>query len=383
MLGPRPVPDRVRVLFFISSLEQGGAERQVAELVRGLDLARYEPHVAVCNETDQLGYALPFASRTALDAPSGPTPRTLPRLVGLIRRLRPDLLHSYLGHQNIYGRLAVRLAGVGRAIGSVRCTQLPAQYIRHERLTHRLTHGLIVNSVAIRDELVRRAGLHAARIDVVENGVDAARFRPLSAEERESERRRFGMSGTTVLVPGRICAQKNQISVVRALARLRAEGSLPTDLEVVFAGRQEDSTRYGGLLQAALGVYRLRPRVRFLGVVRDVERLMGAADAMLLPSHYEGLPNVVLEAMGCGCPAIVSGPANADALVREGREGVAIGDPTPAAIAAGLGRFLRTSAAEREAMGRAGRQHVIERFSVGRMVSRTAEVYERVLRSPR
>lgn len=377
------MPERVRVLFFIPSLEQGGAERQVAELVRGLDLDRYEPHLAVCNETDQLGYALPFASRSALDAPSGPEPRTLPRLVSVIRRLRPDLVHSYLGHQNIYGRVAVRLAGVGRAVGSVRCTQLPTQYIRQEMLTSRLSHGLIVNSVAIREELVRRAWLDGSRIDVVENGVDAARFCPLSPDERASERRRFGMDGTTVLVPGRICAQKNQVSVVRALARMRKAGSLPPDLRVVFAGRQEDSTRYGLLLRAALGAYRMNDVVRFVGVVRDVERLMGAADAMLLPSRYEGLPNVVLESMACACPAIVSAPANADALVQEGREGVELGDPAPSAIAAALGRFLGTTAAERAAMGAAGRRHVTERFTVGRMVARTADVYERVLRGPR
>lgn len=379
MLRPRPVPDRVRVLFFISSLEQGGAERQVAELVRGLDLTRYEPHLAVCNETDQLGYSLPFASRTALDAPSGPEPRTLPRLVRLLQKLRPHLLHSYLGHQNIYGRLAVRLAGVGLAIGSVRCTQLSAQYIRHERLTNRFTDGLIVNSVGIRDELVRCAGVDAGKVDVVENGVDGERFRPLSADERAVERERFGMRGPTIIVPGRISSQKNQVAIVRALARMRAERALPPDLEVLLAGRQEASTRYGTLLRAAIAAYRLHRVVRFIGVVRDVERLMGAADAMLLASHYEGLPNVVLESMASGCPAIVSAPANADALVREGREGVAFGAPNPAEIARGIERFLRTGPAEREAMGRAGRQHVAERFTVERMVSRTAAVYERVL----
>jgi len=383
MVRRRPVSDRVRVLYFISSLEQGGAERQIAELVRGLDLDRYEPHVAVCNETDHLGYALPFVTRTPLGAPSGPRPRTLLRLVRLVRRLRPDLLHSYLGHQNIYGRLAVRLAGVGRAVGSVRCTQLPAQYIRHERLTHRFTDGLIVNSVGIRDELVRRAHLDPARIDVVENGVDVERFRPLSPDERTAERARFGLRGTAVLVPGRISEQKNQIAIVRALAAMRSRGALPDDLEVLLAGRQEDSTHYGTLLRESIAQHQLQGVVRFVGIVRDVERLMGAADAMLLPSAYEGLPNAVLESLACGCPSLVSPPANTDALVRDGRDGVCLSDTTPEAVAEGIGRFLRTTAEERADMGRAGRAHVTERFTIARMVSRTSEVYERVLGRPR
>ena len=375
------MPDRARVLYFIASLEQGGAERQVAELVRGLDLSRYEPHLAVCNETDQLGYTLPFASRTPLGAPMGPEPRTLVRLVRLLRKLRPQLVHSYMGHQNLYGRLAVRLAGVGKAIGSVRCTQLPAQYIRQERLTNRLTAGLIVNSVGIKDELVRRAKLRPERIDVVENGVDSQRFQPLSREERDSARRRLGMTGPTIVVPGRISSQKNQLGIVRALARMRSSGTLRGDVQVLLAGRQEASTRYGTLVRAAIALYGLGDVVRFVGVVRDVERLLGAADAMLLPSAYEGLPNAVLEAMACGCPPIVSPPANADALVHDGREGIALAAQSPRAIAQGIERFLGTTSLERSAMGIAARQHVIERFTIARMVSRTSDVYDRVLGS--
>ncbi len=378
-----------KVLFFISSLEQGGAERQIAELVRGMDQSRYEPHVAVCNETDQLGYDLPFASKTALGAPMGPEPRTLPRLVSLVKSLRPGILHSYLGHQNIYGRIAVRIAGVGKAIGSVRCTHLPSQYIRQEWMTHRLTDGLIVNSAGIRDELVRRARLRPERIDVVENGVDGKRFKPLSRHEREDERQRFGLDGTAIVVPGRISAQKNQIAIVRALAKLRARGALPPDLRVHLAGRQEASTRYGTLLRAAITLHRLGDVVRFLGVVRDVQRLVGAADAVLLPSKYEGLPNAVLEAMATATPVIVSPAANADELVRtppvshpgarRGDEGIALGSDDAEAIADGLELFLATAAADRTKMGQMGRAHTDRRFTVEKMVTRTQAVYDRVL----
>ncbi len=338
-----------KVLFFISSLEQGGAERQIAELVRGMDQTRFEPHVAVCNETDQLGYELPFASKTALGAPMGPEPRTLPRLISLLRSLRPALLHSYLGHQNIYGRVAVRLAGVGKAIGSVRCTHLPAQYIRQEWVTHRLTDGLIVNSAGIRDELVRRARLRPDRIDVVENGVDGRRFRPLGANERKDERARFALEGTAIVVPGRISSQKNQI---------------------------------------AIALHRLGDVVRFLGVVKDVERLVGAADAVLLPSKYEGLANAVLEAMASGTPVIVSPAANADGLVRAapagrgariGPEGIALGGDEAGAIADGLESFLAIPPEERTKMGHEGRLHTERRFTIEKMVTRTQAVYDRVL----
>lgn len=372
-----------KVLFFISSLEQGGAERQIAELVKGLDPRRFEAHVAVCNETDQLGYDLPFVSKTPLGAPMGPEPKTLLRLVSLLKKLRPDLLHSYLGHQNVYGRLAVRLSGVGKAIGSVRCTRLSAQYIRHERLTHRFTDALIVNSQGIKDELVERAKLRPERIDVVENGVDGRRFRPLSESERHDERVRFGLTGTAIVVPGRISDQKNQIAIVRALSKLRSRGLLSSDLHVFFAGRQEASTRYGTFLRAELALRWLGGSVKFLGIVRDVERLVGAADAVLLPSKYEGLPNAVLEAMAVGTPVLVSPAANADRLVSVGRgigpEGVALAGDDPESIAQGIASFLETSNFVRTKMGQSGRAHVERRFTVETMVSRTMAIYDRVL----
>lgn len=370
---------KAKVLYFIGSFEQGGAERQAAELVRGLDLARFEPHLAVCNPTDQLGYALPFASRTDLGAPSGPEPATLLRLVRLLRELRPDLLHSYMNHQNLYGRLAVKLAGQGKSIGSVRCTRLPAQTIRHELLTCRLTDALIVNSRAIREELARRALVPRRMVTVVENGVDTARFRPLSDEERRAERARFGMRGTTIVVPGRISFQKNQISIVRALGRLSRRGALPADAVVLFAGRQEASTRYGTLLRAAIALTGTGDRVRFLGVVRDVERLIGAADAVLLPSHYEGLPNAVLESMATATPPIVSPAANADALVAEPDRGIELADASPRGIALGLERFFSMDASARASMGARARHEAETRFALRRMIEGTMAVYERVL----
>jgi len=373
---------RLRVLYFVGSFEQGGAERQVAELVRGLPRDRFEAHLAVCNPRDDLGYELGVASRVDLRAPRGPDGRALLGLVARVRELRPDVVHAWHDPQNAWARLAVRLAGTGAAVGSLRCTRLPRRTIRRERWTHRLGGALVVNSAGIRDELVRRAGIARARIDVVENGVDGDRFRPLSALERRAARERFGMGGTTIVVPARIAAQKNQLAVVRAVAALRARGAWPAGARVVFAGRVEAHARYVSLVDAAIRVFRLGDVVRREPPARDVERLLGAADAMLLPSRYEGLPNVVLESLACATPAIVSREANADALVSDGETGLVPGGADAPAIAAALARFFATGAGERAAMGARGREATLARFGVDRMIAATCAIYERVAGAP-
>jgi glycosyltransferase involved in cell wall biosynthesis len=378
-LGLPQVPDKIRVLYFVSSFEQGGAERQVAELIRGLDRDRYEPRVAVCNTQDQLGYDLRLSKVTDLRAPMGPTPTTLMRLCKLLVRERPEVLHTFMGHQNFYGRLAAAMTRIGRAVGSVRCTRLSRKELVYEMSTRWLAHATIVNSVGIRDELVARARVPPVSIDVVENGVDTARFRPPAAEERTDARHRFGMRGTNLVLPGRLSRQKNQRGIVEALSVMRARGTLPADLTLHLAGREEASSDYGTTLRQAVVERGLTERVRFLGVIRDIEVVLRACDCLVLPSIYEGLPNAVLEAMSSGIPVVVAPPCNADALVRDGEEGLICADTTPDAIADTLERFLSLGVEARLRMGVCGREHAAARFTIPRMVARTCAVYERVL----
>ena len=369
------------MLYFVSSFEQGGAERQVAELVRHLPRERFEPHLAICNTRNDFGYDLDVASVIDLKAPSGPTPKTFLSLLAHVRTLRPDVVHAYHDPQNTYARLAVKMARSGAVVGSLRCTRLPRRTIRRERLTHGLGGALVVNSVGIRDELERRARIRRDRVDVIENGVDGERFVPLSKKNREEARERFGMRGTTFVLPGRIAWQKNQLAAIRAVAMLRARGEWPEGARLLLAGRVEAHAKYVRLVDVAIRALRVSDVVRRVEAVRDAERLLAAADGVLLPSRFEGLPNVVLESLACGTPPIVSPEANADAVVGDDASGVVLRGTGARDVADGMRRFFATSRQAREAMGARGRASVLERFGVAKMVAATCAVYERVTRS--
>jgi len=369
------------VLYFVSSFEQGGAERQVAELLAHLPRQRFEPHLAVCNTRNDFVYDLDVASAIDLKAPAGPTPKTFLSLLAHVRTLRPDVVHAYHDPQNTYARLAVKMARSGAVVvGSLRCTRLPSRTIRRERLTHSLGGALVVNSVGIRDELERRAKIRRDRVDVIQNGVDGNRFVPLASKDREEVRERFGMRGMTLVLPGRIARQKNQLAAIRAVAMLRARGEWPEGARLLLAGRVEAHTRYVRFVDGAIRLLRVADLVKRIEPVRDAEKLLATADGVLLPSRFEGLPNVVLESLACGTPAIVSPEANADALV-DHSVGVALDGSSARDIAEGMRRFFATSRAEREAMGARGRAGVLERFDVAKMVAATCAVYDRVARS--
>jgi glycosyltransferase involved in cell wall biosynthesis len=185
------------------------------------------------------------------------------------------------------------------------------------------------------------------------------------------------MRGTTLVLPGRIARQKNQLAAIRAVAMLRGRGEWPDGARLLLAGRVEAHARYVRLVDWAIRALRLSDVVTRIDPVRDAEKLLGAADGVLLPSRYEGLPNVVLESLACATPPIVSPEANADTLVDDA-SGVVLHGSSARDVADGMRRFFATSPAAREAMGARGRASVLSRFEVAKMVAATCAVYERV-----
>jgi glycosyltransferase involved in cell wall biosynthesis len=358
-----------KVFYFIWSLQRGGAERQLVELIRGLTPARYVASLALSVGVDEFGVEL-SSPRHDLGAENGFNARHFARLVSAIRKEKPSVVHSYMGSMNLYARLAAKAAGVPVVIGSVRCTQLLRADVVREALSWPLVQATVVNSVGIRDELVTRAKVARSHIEVIENGIDLQKFSPSTRLVRDTVQ--------TVVVPGRVSAQKNQHALIEALGILKRANQLPTDVRFVFAGRDEQSD-YAASVRTTAKRENVEHHLVWRGVVDAMNDLYNECDALLLPSIFEGLPNVVIEAMACGVPVVVSPPANADNLVTDGVEGLTLNETSPQAIAEGLRRLFALPGTTRAAMGVAGRAHTEKRFATQVMVNRTMALYDRLL----
>jgi glycosyltransferase involved in cell wall biosynthesis len=215
---------------------------------------------------------------------------------------------------------------------------------------------------------------------VLHNFIDVEKFHPPDAEERRAARARWGLGegDVALLLPGRIGLQKNQLSLAFALARLARSGQLPANVRVLLAGRHRDKL-YSRVLPRVLAWLGLAERVRFLGPVTEMVSLYHAADAFVLPSLWEGLPNAVLEAQACGLPAVVSHAANIDGLVLDGESGFEVPTLDGDALTGALARVLALSADERRALGARGRAHIVEAFSVERILEETVALYDGLL----
>ncbi len=372
---PAPYP----ILLFIPNLQQGGAERQMLELMTRLP-DRFAPTLCVYEDTTHYGEYLPPGEPRFNLGVRKMGPVGLRRLVKVLREVQPAILHSYRDKANLWARLAALMSPVPVVLTSCRNRAMHPIHLASEPLLSRVSDRVLTNSEGVRRELISLARVEPDKIQVIHNFIDTDRFRPPTDDQRAAARAKWGLADDEValLLPGRISLQKHQLGLALALWHLRRRGALTDKVKVLLAGRERDKwvVRALPLLLAATGTERYTER---LGSVDDMPSLYHAADGLIMPSLYEGLPNAVLEAHASGLPAVVSHAANIDGLVLEGVSGFEAPTLDARAFADAIDKLLSLSSGERREMGRAGREHIAQSFSVDRVLAETVALYDGLL----
>lgn len=210
--------------------------------------------------------------------------------------------------------------------------------------------AVICVAQALKDDLVR-LGAPAEKIRVLRNGVDLDLFQPA---DRAAARREIQTHGPVIASVGSLIDRKGHDIAIRALALL-------PDVTLLIAGEGEQEAGLKSLA-AEIGV---AARVRFLGQLRHeaLNDIYNAADALVLASTREGWPNVLLEAMACGTPAIAADAGGAREVIRDGAAGRIIDERTPDAVAAAVREVL--AATDRASTRRYAEQHSWDQTSDG------------------
>ncbi len=369
-----PVADvrGVRVCYVTTSLQVGGAERVLYDLATRLDRRRFQPSVIALQPMGPIGEALQLAEVPveALGVRSPGQAWRLARLARLLRHARPHLVHTHLFHANVLGRMAARIAGVPRVVSSVHIIERErAWHPWLEAVTSPLVDVEVCVGASVR-EFMAEAGVPEGKLAVIENGVDLAGVDRAAATPRDEVPVPEGVP--FLLTVARLHAQKGLDVLLEAAALLRRR---PFRWVVAGEGKEHDAL---ASRSRRLGVDDV---VRLAGFRGDAVGLMKSCDLFVLPSRWEGLPIVLLEAMAAGRPVVATRVGGNTDLVVDGETGILVPPDDPAALAAAIERLLADPALAARIAAR-GQAMVRERYSVERMVGAHEELYDS-LRNPR
>lgn len=370
----------MRVAHIIKVTRISGAERHLLVLLEALRQRGVDAHLLMLVEADK-----PMADMAREAQARGIPLRALtiqrdidPSLVFKLRRalreIAPDIAHSHLIHADLYGLCAAKLAGIGVLISS----RHNDDQFRHHPVWRRIspwlwraTSGGIAISAAIKDFMIQVEGapsekIHVARYGLPETWVADAELR--AARQGLCAELRLDEDALLLGIVCRLVEQKGVAYALRAFQRMRAR--FPT-AHLVIAGDGELRSELE-TLAAELGI---AAHVHWLGWRRDAATMIGAFDALLLPSQWEGFGLVLLEAMARRVPVIASRVSAIPEVVVHGETGLLVAPRDVDALAAAMNRLLADHAL-RQHMGLLGAARLEERFSVERMARETIAVYE-------
>ncbi len=358
-----------RLLYVITSLDYGGAEALVVELasrfrekgwkVGVVSMVRPNAYVA---ELENAGVEV-----FSLDMRRGmPDPRGAIGLAQIYRRFRPDVVHAHMVHANVLARVARLLSPLPVLICTAHnINEGGAVHMFGYRATDALSEFTTNVSQSAVDRYVEIKAVKGHKSGYIANGINLARF-VRSEEARTRLREELGAGDQFVwLTVGRITEQKDFPNLFKALA------VAPSSSAVWLVGDGE----LREMCEQMVREMNLSERVHFLGVRKDVGHLMSAADGFVLPSAWEGLPIVLLEAAASSLPAVATDVGGVSEIVRPG-VGYLVPARDPRALHDAMVALENAPPERREQMGRAAREAALEAFDVSSAVAKWEALFE-------
>jgi glycosyltransferase involved in cell wall biosynthesis len=379
---------RRRIAYVLKSSDLGGSKRYALELCRRLDRDLFDIEMVVSpggpliDEMETLGITTHIVDIPRYRISARGDWAALRSLTRLFRSRRFDFVHAVNSKPGVLGRLAAHRARVPMIVFTyqqipfhefVPLSQRFVCRLIDRWLAHRCTSHIIAVAQHLRDKVVSQRVCDEGMIDVIHNGLEPPAPPPTEEERSDVRRRLLGCRPDRPVVAfiSRLHRPKDPITFIRAAARCRCEGS---NAQFVLVGDGSLAPESRALAQDLdLG----ESTLRFLGERGDVPDLLRGVDILVLMTQWEGLPFIILEAMGAAVPCVASDiPGNAE-VIEDGRTGRLVPHRDSEALTAALLAMLADPEAMRR-MGQRGYGLLGNGFGGRQMTERTTEVYERL-----
>ena len=373
---------KLRILHYLSSTAIGGVEEYVLSLLAAMEEHEFVPYLAGPRQLleamkQRLG-ALDLRC-IAIEQTSPLDLRPSKKFLNFLRVERIDLVHSHLFVASLFASPLARLAGVSAVVETFHLREVwrEGKWLKGsfwlDRQVGRFVDRYIAVSHVVERHLIESKRIARSKVVTILNGRDLARFHPPTPGESERARAELGVSDQqVVMVLGRLEQQKGHVFLIEAFRQLAPRWP---KLVAFFAGTGALESE----LKASCEVSGLTDRITFLGYRNDTERLLAAADIVVLPSLFEGLPLVAIEALAMARPFVATDVEGTREIVADSDTGLLVRPADPAALADGIERILIDPALG-ACLGRRGRALVEQNFDIRQQIAMTVDVYRRLFK---
>lgn len=360
---------------FSNATVRAGAEEHILELLRGLDRRQFQLHLA-CPEVllTQYGKDIPEDVHV--------TPILLDRLFDMrgairlaltLRNQKIDILHSHMFRAGLFASPIGRLCRVPVILETTHVRETWRKgWFKSKFVVDRAVGHLIDRYIAVSEAnskyLIEEKRIPARKVTVIQNGCSMDRVNPEKAHpEGIRESLGFSKSDIVLIVMARLEPQKGHKILLQALSTVRAE--FP-NIRLICLGTGALKDELNSLAREL----KLNEIVRFVGFQSNVADWLAVADIGVLPSFYEGLPLTAVETLAAGLPLVATAVDGTPEVVLDGKTGLLVPPGDPAAMAGAIRQLARQSEL-RQKLAKAGREWVLQRFTIERQVEQTSSLY--------
>jgi len=364
----------VKIAHIITDLDIGGAEMMLLKLLRHFKDEDYSHFVVSLKPAGSVGRMLEREGfrvySLGLNRINGL--RSFLTLLSILQRERPRIVHTYLFHADLFGRVASKVVGIPVVVSSLRSVHVGG---RMREILLRITDFCVDTVTAVSRSV---ADIHVAKgtttprkLRVIYNGVECGTE---GETERLSVRRDFGIDDDSSLLTtiGRLEAVKGHTYLLAALKILKEKGCRCKLLIVGKGGREN-------VLRDEIKRHSLDGDVLLLGEKEEIRGLLAATDVFVLSSLWEGMPNALLEAMARGLAVVATRVGGIVEVVKDGENGMLVNTKDSDALSKALERVI-VDDEFRCRLGRNAREYVEENFNILTTVAQTRSLYRELLK---
>ena len=367
---------KITILFLVNGFGVGGAEKALLELIKRIDRKGFRVIVASVGQGGVLeeefrnysDASFIFAKKFSFDF------SLIQKIAKILREFRVDILQTTLFYADVIGAFAAKIVGTPIKVSWQTALAIPTGNVDDDRIRHilayrtaasQMTH-IVAVSREVRNYFIENRHIPSKKISTIHYGVDLNRFQ----KSGKTIHKELGLSEKNLIISvvGHLSDVKGHTFLLKASPSLIKNNP---EIQLVFAG---DGAKKQALEMEAktLGI---REHVHFLGVRSDVPDIFRSSDIFVLPSIYEGLPNVILEAMASGVPVVASRVGGIPEAVEEGKTGFLFSAGNYVQLERALSPLIMDKEL-REKMGRAGRKRVEDHFSIDVEVRAFQELFQ-------